>query len=157
MKIGIAADHGGYALKEEMKSWLSSLGHNLKDFGAHHLNPADDFPDFVTPLARAVVSKEVERGIAICGSGVGASIAANKIAGVRAALVHDNFSAHQGVEDDDMNLICLGGRVVGSKAAEELIAAFLKANFIGGERHIRRLEKVKALEQSVLNKKYERR
>ena len=147
MKIGIAADHGGYVLKEEMKSWLTSLGHDLKDFGAHHLNPTDDFPDFVVPLAKAVASAEVERGIAVCGSGVGASIAANKINDVRAALIHDSFSAHQGVEDDNMNLICLGGRVVGSKAAEELIAAFLNARFIGSERHRRRLDKIKALEK----------
>ena len=147
MKIGIAADHGGYVLKEEIKSWLATLGHDLKDFGAHQLNPADDFPDFVVPLAKAVASAEVERGIAVCGSGVGASIAANKINDVRAALIHDSFSAHQGVEDDNMNLICLGGRVVGSKAAEELISAFLNARFIGGERHRRRLDKVKALEK----------
>ena len=147
MKIGLAADHGGFVLKEELKRWLSDLGHEIKDFGALSLNPADDFPDFVVPLARAVASTEVQRGIAICGSGVGASIAANKISGVRAALILDGFSAHQGVEDDDMNLICLGGRVVGNKLAEELIISFLNAKFIGAERHRRRLEKVKALEK----------
>ena len=147
MKIGIAADHGGFALKEEIKQWLTGMGHELKDFGAHNLNPTDDFPDFVVPLARAVASSEVHRGIAICGSGVGASIAANKVPGVRAALILDSFSAHQGVEDDDMNLICLGGRVVGNKMGEELIASFLNARFIGGERHLRRLEKIKALEK----------
>jgi ribose 5-phosphate isomerase B len=146
MKIGIAADHGGYSLKEELKQWLTSSGHSLKDFGAATLNPSDDFPDFVVPLAKAVASGDVERGIAVCGSGVGASIAANKIAGVRAGLINDTFSAHQGVEDDDMNLICLGGRVLGVKAAEELAAAFLAARFIGEERHLRRLEKVRALE-----------
>ncbi len=134
-------------MKEELKGWLVNLGHEIKDFGADTLNPADDFPDFVVPLARAVASAEVQRGIAICGSGVGASIAANKISGVRAALILDGFSAHQGVEDDDMNLICLGGRVVGNKLAEELITFFLNAKFIGGERHRRRLEKVKALEK----------
>jgi ribose 5-phosphate isomerase B len=148
MKIGIAADHGGFLLKNEIKSWLVSAGHDLKDFGADELNSADDYPDFVIPLAKAVASSEVERGIAICGSGVGASIAANKIAGVRAALIHDNFSSHQGVEDDDMNLICLGGRVVGTKAAEELIKTFVNAKFIGGERHKRRLDKVAKLEKS---------
>ena len=148
MKIGIAADHGGFALKEEIKQWLKGLGHELKDFGAHNLNPTDDFPDFVVPLARAVASSEVQRGIAICGSGVGASIAANKVPGIRAALILDSFSAHQGVEDDDMNLICLGGRVVGNKMGEELIASFLNARFIGGERHLRRLEKIKALEET---------
>ena len=146
MKIGIAADHGGFALKEEIRASLVSSGYDVKDFGAYKLDAADDFPDFVVPLARAIAALEVERGIAVCGSGVGASIAANKIAGVRAALILDGFSAHQGVEDDDMNLLCLGGRVVGNKVAEELIATFLKARYIGAERHRRRLEKVKALE-----------
>ena len=147
MKIGIAADHGGYSLKESIKSWLISLGYEVKDFGAYALDNADDFPDFVIPLAKSVASGESERGIAVCGSGVGASIAANKIHGVRAALIVDAFSAHQGVEDDDMNMICLGGRVVGNKLAEELIIAFLKAKFIGGERHVRRLKKVKDVEE----------
>ena len=109
---------------------------------------ADDFPDFVVPLARSVASGECERGIAICGSGVGASIAANKVNGVRAALIVDSFSAHQGVEDDDMNLMCLGGRVVGNKLAEDLITSFLNAKFIGDERHLRRLNKIKALEST---------
>jgi ribose 5-phosphate isomerase B len=147
MKIGIAADHGGFYLKEGIKAWLISLGYDVNDFGAHTLDNADDFPDFVIPLARSVASGESERGIAICGSGVGASIAANKVHGVRAALIVDAFSAHQGVEDDDMNLICLGGRVIGSKLAEELIIDFLKAKFIGGERHVRRLDKVKNVEK----------
>jgi ribose 5-phosphate isomerase B len=146
MKIGVAADHGGFSLKEEIRSWLTSLGYDLKDFGAYQRNDGDDYPDFVVPLARAIAGGELERGIAICGSGVGASIAANKINGVRAALIHDSFSAHQGVEDDDMNILCLGGRVVGNKMAEELILAFLNARFIGGERHKRRLEKVRKLE-----------
>jgi len=146
MKIGIAADHGGFHLKETTKLWLTSLGHTVKDFGAHELNNTDDFPDFVVPLAKSVASGECERGIAICGSGVGASIAANKIKGVRAALIVDGFSAHQGVEDDEMNLICLGGRVVGNKLAEELITSFLHAKFIGGERHLRRLNKIVKLE-----------
>jgi ribose 5-phosphate isomerase B len=147
MKIGIAADHGGFQLKEITKSWLESKGHQITDFGATELNNADDYPDYVVPLARAIAAGEYERGIAICGSGVGASIAANKVAGVRAALIVDSFSAHQGVEDDDMNLLCLGGRVVGNKLAEDLIEAFLKATFIGGERHRRRLDKVEALEK----------
>ena len=147
MKIGIAADHGGFYLKESIKAWLTSLGYDVKDFGAHRLDDADDFPDFVIPLARSVASGDSERGIAICGSGVGASIAANKVHGVRAALIVDAFSAHQGVEDDDMNLICLGGRVIGSKLAEELIIDFLKAKFIGGERHVRSLNKVKNIEE----------
>jgi len=147
MKLGIAADHGGFALKEEVKSWLISTGHDVKDFGARQYDQFDDYPDFVIPLARAVASNDIKFGIAICGSGVGASIAANKIGGVRAALIHDSFSAHQGVEDDDMNMICLGGRVVGEKIAEELITAFLNARFIGAERHRRRLDKIKALEK----------
>ncbi|MDH4297786.1 MAG: RpiB/LacA/LacB family sugar-phosphate isomerase, partial [Cyclobacteriaceae bacterium] len=127
MKIGIAADHGGFSLKEGIKHWLTLIGYEVKDFGAYAMDAGDDFPDFVEPLARAVASGGCERGIAICGSGVGASVAANKIDGVRAALILDSFSAHQGVEDDDMNLICLGGRVVGNKLAEELILTFLTA------------------------------
>lgn len=147
MKIGIAADHGGFDLKELIKAWLPSSGHEVKDFGAHALDATDDFPDFVVPLARAIAAGEITHGIAVCGSGVGASIVANKIKGVRAALVHDSFSAHQGVEDDAMNLLCLGGRVIGVKLAEELISTFLKATYIGAERHIRRLDKIKRLEE----------
>jgi ribose 5-phosphate isomerase B len=148
MKVGIACDHGGFELKNIMAAFLKEKGYDLKDFGAFELNSGDDYPDFVTPLSRAVALGEVERGIAICGSGVGACVAANKIAGVRAALIHDHFSAHQGVEDDDMNLICLGGRVTGFAAAEELAMAFLNAKYIGAERHKRRLEKVAHLEKN---------
>lgn len=147
MKIGIAADHGGYDLKEKLKTWLLSLGHEIKDFGAYELNNTDDYPDFVIPMARAVSNKEVERGIAVCGSGVGASVAANKIAGVRAALINDHFSAHQGVEDDDLNILCLGGRVAGNMLAQELVQSFLSARFSGEERHLRRLQKVRQLEK----------
>ncbi len=147
MKIGIAADHGGFHLKETIMSWLTRLGHEVKDFGAYELNDSDDFPDFVIPLSIAVAAGECERGIAVCGSGVGASVAANKVNGVRASLILDGFSAHQGVEDDDMNLMCLGGRVVGIKLAEELILDFINARYIGAERHRRRLAKVKALEK----------
>ncbi|MEJ7588673.1 MAG: RpiB/LacA/LacB family sugar-phosphate isomerase, partial [Ferruginibacter sp.] len=111
MKIGIAADHGGYELKEKLKVFLVSAGHDIKDFGAFELNNTDDYPDYVIPLTRAVAEKEVERGVAVCGSGVGAAVVANKVAGARAALINDHFSAHQGVEDDDMNLLCLGGRI----------------------------------------------
>ena len=149
MKIGIAADHGGFELKETVSSFLKDKGYEVQDFGAFTLDTKDDYPDFIIPLAKAVADKKVERGIAICGSGVGASVAAKKVAGVRAGLIHDHFSAHQGVEDDDMNLICLGGRVTGFKAAEELIDSFLQAKFIGGERHIRRLQKVEALEKNT--------
>jgi|SRR5690242_1505818 ribose 5-phosphate isomerase B len=147
MKIGIAADHGGFELKETIKKFLKGLGHELTDFGAFALDSKDDYPDFVMPLAQAVADKKVERGIAICGSGVGACVAANKINGVRACLIHDHFSAHQGVEDDNMNIICLGGRVTGYMAAEELITTFLNAKFIGGERHVRRLNKIKTFEK----------
>ncbi|MHB0914756.1 MAG: RpiB/LacA/LacB family sugar-phosphate isomerase [Thermoleophilia bacterium] len=147
MKIGLAADHGGYELKEELTARLSAARHELVDFGAHALEPDDDYPDFVIPLARAVAAGEVERGIAVCGSGVGACIAANKVDSVRAALINETFSARQGVEDDDMNLICLGGRVVSPALAWELAQTFIAAGFIGGERHRRRLDKISALER----------
>lgn len=146
IKIGICADHGGFELKEKIKSFLAENQFEPVDYGATELNNSDDFPDFVIPLAKAVASKEVFRGIAICGSGVGACIAANKIPNIRAALITEHFSAHQGVEDDDMNLICLGGRITGYAAAEELVLAFLKAEFIGAERHLRRLAKIQNLE-----------
>jgi ribose 5-phosphate isomerase B len=146
MKLGIAADHGGFSLKERLRERLISRGYVVIDFGAYTLNELDDYPDFVAPLANALASGAVERGIAVCGSGVGASIAANKVKGVRAALILDNFSAHQGVEDDNMNLLCLGGRVVGEKVAEELVDTFLKARFTHAERHLRRLKKVADLE-----------
>ena len=146
IKIGICADHGGFELKEKLKSFLVSKEFQIVDFGAKELNNDDDFPDYVIPLAKAVAAEEVFRGIAICGSGVGACIAANKVSGVRAALIGDYFSAHQGVEDDDMNLICLGGRVTGYASAEELVLAFLTAKFIGAERHLRRLKKIQNLE-----------
>lgn len=146
MKVGIACDHGGFELKNIISAFLKDNNFEVKDFGAFELDNGDDYPDFVTPLSKAVAGREVERGIAICGSGVGACVAANKIAGIRAALIHDHFSAHQGVEDDDMNLLCLGGRVTGFAAAEELALAFLNARYIGAERHRRRLEKVALLE-----------
>lgn len=146
MRVGIAADHGGFELKEEMKRALATAGHQVIDFGAPALASADDYPDYVVPLARAVASGEVERGVALCGSGVGACIAANKIRGARACLIHEGWSAKQGVEDDDMNIICLGGRVVGSELAKDLVRTFLDARFSGTERHRRRLAKVAALE-----------
>ncbi len=147
MRVGVAADHGGFALKEEITGALQARGYEVSDYGAHYLKQDDDYPDFVIPLARAVAIGEVQRGIAVCGSGVGASVAANKIPGVRASLIHDSFSAHQGVEDDDVNVICLGGRVVGFAYAWELIRAFLDAQFSGAERHKRRISKVAALER----------
>ncbi len=147
MKIGLAADHGGYNLKKTLHSFLVASGYEVVDYGAYELNDQDDYPDFVIPLARAIVDKEVDRGIAVCGSGVGASVAANKISGVRAALINDHFSAHQGVEDDNLNMLCLGGRVTAYAAAEELVEAFLNAKFTGLERHMRRLQKVQLLEK----------
>jgi len=146
MRIGIAADHAGFALKEELAEALSKSGHEIVDFGPSSLNPEDDYPDYVVPLARSVANGGVERGIAICGSGVGACVTANKVKGVRAALVHDVFSAHQGVEDDDMNVICFGARVLGQALAWDLTEAFLAARFNNAERHQRRLKKVTALE-----------
>jgi ribose 5-phosphate isomerase B len=144
--IGIGADHGGYELKEYLVRMLRAAGHEVIDFGDGQPKLNDDYPDFVVPLACAVARGEVNRGIAICGSGVGACVVANKVAGVRASLIHETFSAHQGVEDDDMNMICLGGLVVGHAFALELVKTFLQAKFSGTERHRRRLSEVAALE-----------
>jgi len=146
MRVGIAGDHGGFALKSQIAESLRGSGYIVVDFGAHQLDPEDDYPDFIIPLARAVASGEIERGVALCGSGVGASIAANKVPGVRAGLIHDVFSAHQGVEDDNMNVFCLGGKVIGNALALELIETFLATHFSGAERHKRRLAKVQSLE-----------
>ena len=146
MKVGVATDHGGFALKEDLVARLRKAGHEVVDFGAHALSPGDDYPDFVVPLARAVVAGDVERGVAVCGSGVGISVCANKVPGVRAALVEDHFSARQGVEDDHMNVLCLGGRTVGPEAAWDLVETFLAARPSQAERHLRRLGKVAALE-----------
>ena len=146
MRIGIATDHGGFMLKSEVTEFLRSKGYEVEDFGAYQMDSADDYPDFVIPLARAIAARTVERGVALCGSGVGASVAANKVPGVRAGLIHDAFSAHQGVEDDDMNVLCLGGRVIGPSLALELINTFLTASFSGAVRHKRRLAKLHALE-----------
>jgi len=144
--IGIAADHGGYELKEQLAVKLRQAGYKIVDFGNLKLAVGDDYPDFVIPLARAVALGVVARGIAICGSGVGACVAANKVTDVRACLINDTFSARQGVEDDNLNLICLGGRVIGQELAWELVKTFLAAEFSGEERHLRRLSKVSELE-----------
>ena len=146
MRVGIATDHGGFILKEELLVQLRAAGHEVVDFGADELNPLDDYPDIIVPLARAVAAGKVTRGIAICGSGVGASVCANKVPGVRAGLVHDHFSAQQGVQDDNMNVICMGGRTVGPAVAWDLVQTFLACEFSGAERHVRRLRKVAALE-----------
>jgi ribose 5-phosphate isomerase B len=146
MRVGIATDHGGFALKEALVAQLRAAGHEVVDFGAHGANPDDDYPDFVVPLADAVVAGRVDRGVAICGSGVGASVCANKIPGIRAALIHDHFSARQGVEDDHMNILCMGGRTVGPAVAWDLVQTFLTAEFSHAERHERRLGKVASVE-----------
>ena len=136
----------GFGLKEELVNQLRGAGHEVVDFGAHELNEQDDYPDYVTPLAQAVATGKVDRGVAICGSGVGASVCANKIQGIRAALIHDHFSAKQGVEDDHLNVLCMGGRTVGPAVAWDLVQTFLAAEFSQAERHLRRLGKVASLE-----------
>ena len=145
-RIGVAADHGGFALKEHLVGMLRGAGYEVLDFGDGEPRPDDDYPDFVVPLARAVACGEADRGVAICGSGVGACVVANKVSGIRACLIHETFSAHQGVEDDNLNVMCLGGRVVGDALAWELVKTFLDARFSGVERHRRRLAKVAELE-----------
>jgi ribose 5-phosphate isomerase B len=146
MRIGIATDHGGFHLKQELLARLRAAGNEVVDFGAHALTPDDDYPDFVVPLAKAVAARTVDRGVAVCGSGVGASVCANKIKGARAYLIEDHFSAKQGVEDDDLNLLCLGGRIEGPELAWDLVQTFLAAEFSRAPRHVRRLQKVTALE-----------
>jgi ribose 5-phosphate isomerase B len=145
MKVGIAADHGGYEMKEKIYILLGANGHQVVDFGNLQYDSNDDYPDFAIPLARAVAAGAVERGVLLCGSGIGASIAANKVNGVRTAVCHDDFSARQGVEDDDMNILCLGGRTTGIAVAWDCVKAFLAAKFTGAERHLRRLAKVSAI------------
>lgn len=149
MRIAIAADHAGLPLKQPLADALRKAGHEVVDFGAADYNAGDDYPDYVLPLARAVAAGEVQRGIAVCGSGVGATVAANKVHGVRAALIMDTFSARQGVEDDDMNVLCLGARVIGFALAWELVETFLAARYSGAERHARRLAKVLAAEKAA--------
>jgi ribose 5-phosphate isomerase B len=147
MRVGIATDHGGFPLKVELEQRLKKAGYDVTDFGADKLESGDDYPDFVIPLAEAVASGKVERGVAVCGSGVGASICANKVPGAKAALITDHFSAWQGVEDDHMNIICVGGRVIGPELAWDLVQAFLNAKYSSAERHLRRLSKVAAREK----------
>ncbi len=147
-RIGIASDHGGYELRQYLIAMLHGAGHEVVEFGNSQFQKDDDYPDFVIPLARAVAHGDVQRGVAICGSGVGAAVAANKVVGARACLIHDSFSAHQGVEDDNLNTLCLGGRVIGHSLAWEIVQIFLAARFSGAERHSRRLSKVLELEQT---------
>jgi ribose 5-phosphate isomerase B len=153
MKVAIGADHGGYELKSDVTKVLESLGHDVVDKGAHQYDAEDDFPDFAAPVAAAVQSGEVERGIVLCGSGVGAAIAANKYPGVRAGLCHDTYSAGQGVRHDDMNVLCMGARVVGIALAEDLVKSFMAANLEADEpRFQRRLDKVTAIENDQISK-----
>lgn len=153
LRVALGADHGGFPLKAELLSWLQGQGYEVLDLGAYTLDPADDYPDFSEAVAQAVASGKVQRGILVCGSGVGACIAANKVPGIRACLCHDTYSAHQGVEHDDMNVLCLGARVVGAELARELVTVFLKARFSGEERHHRRLQKVLAIESRTIQGK----
>jgi len=148
--VALGADHGGFSLKAQLLPWLQDQEYEILDLGAHSLDSNDDYPDFAEAVAQVVASGQAQRGILVCGSGVGACIAANKVPGVRACLCHETYSAHQGVEHDDMNVLCLGARVVGVELARELVTAFLNARFTGEERHHRRLQKVLAIESRAL-------
>jgi ribose 5-phosphate isomerase B len=150
MKLGIAADHGGFEMKQQIVGLLGAEGHEVVDFGNKVQDSNDDYPDFAIPLARAVAAGVVERGVLLCGSGIGASVAANKIEGVRAAVCHDDFSARQGVKDDDMNILCLGGRTTGIAVAWDCVKSFLGAKFSGADRHVRRLAKVDAVRNTPI-------
>ena len=149
MKIVIGSDHAGFALKNSAGDLLRSLGHQVLDVGAFNENPSD-YPDFAEAVGRAILDRKAERGVLICGSGVGASVAANKLTGIRAAVCHDSYSAHQGVEHDDMNVLVLGSRIIGVKLAEDLVKAYLAAKFTNEDRHVRRLAKIKTLESKFV-------
>lgn len=149
MRIAVGADHAGYELKVPLVELLTGLGHEVSDVGAHQYDPLDDYPDFSQAVAERVVGGEVDRGVIVCGSGVGACVAANKVRGIRAAVCHDTYSARQGVEHDDMNVLCLGLRVVGDELAKELVTVYVSASFSGEERHRRRLDKVFAMEAEI--------
>ncbi len=150
MRIAVGADHAGYDLKAPIVELLTALGHEVVDVGAHSVDPNDDYPDFAIALARAVAAGEAERGVMVCGSGVGASVAANKVRGVRAAVCHDTYSAHQGVEHDKMNVLVMGGRLIGGAVASDMVRAYLGAEFSGDARHVRRTGKVKAIEDRYM-------
>lgn len=149
MKVVIGSDHAGFRLKNAMGDVVRSLGHAVLDVGAFNENPSD-YPDYAEAVGRVVVEGRAERGMLICGSGVGASIAANKMVGIRAGICHDTYSGHQGVEHDNMNVLVMGSRVIGEKLAEDVVRAILAANFTNQERHARRLAKVNALEEKML-------
>ena len=148
MKIAIACDHGGFPLKQPLIQVIKSMGHEVVDLGAHEHDPHDDYPDFARYIGNAIQHGNADKGVLLCGSGVGACIAANKMDGIRASVCHDVYSAHQGVEHDAMNVLCLGSRIIGPQLAEDLVRAFVAATFSGEERHKRRLEKVNALENA---------
>jgi len=148
MNVAIGADHAGFELKGEIISWLESEGHQVKDIGAHVMDPEDDYPDFAAAVAQSLCSGETEKGVVICGSGVGACITANKVRGIRACLCHDTYTARQGVEHDDMNVLCIGGRVIGIEITKAVLEAFLAARFIPEPRFQRRLDKLNRLEES---------
>jgi ribose 5-phosphate isomerase B len=152
MVIAIAADHAGFRLKVLMVEFLKKLGHDMVDLGTQSEEPAD-YPDYARAVAQRILHKKAERGIIICGSGVGACVAANKFPGIRAAICHDTFSAHQGVEDDDMNVLCLGARVIGPELAKDIIRVWLSASFSGAERHRRRLTKVGEIEREFFKER----
>jgi RpiB/LacA/LacB family sugar-phosphate isomerase len=148
MKVVIGSDHAGFQLKNAMGDLLRSLGHEVLDIGAFNENPSD-YPDFAEAVGRAILDGRAERGVLICGSGIGASVAANKLIGIRAGICHDTYSGHQGVEHDNMNVLVMGSRVVGEKLAEDIVRAYLPAKFTNEERHVRRLAKVATLEQKI--------
>jgi len=149
MKVVIGSDHAGFQLKNSMGDLVRSLGHAVLDVGAFNENPSD-YPDFAEAVGRAVLDGRADRGVLICGSGIGASVAANKLVGIRAGICHDTYSGHQGVEHDNMNVLVMGSRIIGEKLAEDVVRAFLSANFTNEERHVRRLAKVHALEEKML-------
>lgn len=153
LSVALAADHGGLDLKIALLPWLRSQQVGILDLGAHAFDPDDDYPDYAEKVAQAVASGRTQRGILICGSGVGACIAANKVSGIRACLCHDTYSAHQGVEHDDMNVLCLGARVIGLELAKELISVFLKARFLDTDKYRRRVEKIIAIEARAQTQK----
>ena len=150
MKVAVGADHAGFELKGDIVKWLESEGHQVNDIGAHELDPDDDYPDFAVAVAASVLKGDSERGIVICGSGVGACITANKVKGIRACLCHDTYSARQGVEHDNMNVVCIGGRVIGIELTKVVLESFLNANFLPEPRFQRRLDKLNQVEQNGL-------
>jgi ribose 5-phosphate isomerase B len=152
MRIAVGADHGGYRLKIQIVEFLKKLGHEVNDRGTHSEEPAD-YPDYARAISQEIMLKQADRAVLICGSGVGACIAANKFPGMRAAICHDTFSAHQGVEDDNVNILCLGARVIGDELAKDIVKVWLSASFSGAERHRRRLSKVEEIEKEFLGKK----